>query len=382
LTYLSLNVRLFSFGGWSKMKKYIVLICIIFSAGVVISAPANWQLGLDNIQESRVGSEVVQKTTELQLLQETSDTLDYLNHIRFVVLISRGLSVINKQATTPLSRSFDVPDVPEYARSSLAIFVNYIGEPGYTVFPAYKSKDRLTRAQAAEVLYHLMYLDKNLIVPIIPQISDIDAHLARAQIEAVVALGVMDLYKNNEGKTVFNPTGFVTKQEANVMILRATSLKDNYSLPKSTETLAKPAESLPKYSDVFLKHPDPFAGSDYVLKGTGRSGFAFVGSVGQSGFESSSLRYDFGNGYMIHLGAQYSAELDRTAQAFGELRIGYFGIRTDLGMGLVSTFTMEKKLHESISLGLGIDLVNYEEGRASGTVEVMNNIKINVIIPL
>lgn len=331
-----------------KTNLYTVLFSLLLT---IPTFSADWLLTMDQIANSKDGAVFIERGKSARLFRTSKADQKTISHVEFVVFMTRGLNVLQKPFKSK-KMTYKGPKLPKYANRPMQYFMQYIGEPGHTVFPAFSTYQNLTRAQAAEVLYRFIHHNHAVSISVTPMISDIDGHWAQKYIEAVVALGIMDLQQNSNGKPVFRPQGKVSKQEAGLMVFRAAYIQ-HFNHLRSAQS--------PKR---FKTRSD-----DYILKGTGFKGFAVVGSFNSDSSYANALRYDFGNGYMLHAGAQIARDnetaKDRHLKYWADVRIGYFGLQAfspyrsaELGASLYAAH--EVPLSDYISLGLSANILTYD----------------------
>jgi hypothetical protein len=331
-----------------KTTLYTVLFTLLFS---IPTLSADWLLTMDQISNSKDGKVFIERGQSARLFRNSKADQKTISHVEFVVFMTRGLNVLQKPFKSK-KLSYNGPRLPKYAERPMQYFMQYIGTPGDTVFPAFNTYQNLTRAQAAEVLYRFIHHEHAVSISVTPMISDIDGHWAQKYIEAVVALGIMDLQQNSSGKPVFRPQENVSKHDAGLMVFRAAYIQHFNHL----RSARSPKRFKPK-------------SGDYLLKGTGFKGFAVVGAFMSESSYSNALRYDFGNGYMLHAGAQIAPsteqQTNRNLKYWADVRIGHFGLQTfahrrsaELGAALYAAH--EVPMSDYISLGLAANILTYD----------------------
>ena len=331
-----------------KYTLYTVLFALLLSFPVF---SADWLLTVDQISNSKDGAVFIERGKSARLFRDSKADKTTISHVEFVVFMTRGLNVLQKPfKKTKLS--YKGPKLPKYAKRPMQYFMQYVGTPGNTVFPAFNTYQNLTRAQAAEVLYRFIHHEHAVSISVTPMISDIDGHWAQKYIEAVVALGIMDLQENSDGKSIFRPQGKVSKQEAGRMVFRPAYIQHFNHL--------RSARSPKRFKT---------RSGDYMLKGTGFRGLAVVGAVTSDTSYSNAIRYDFGNGYMLHAGASAAKEgqddTDRRLKYWADFRIGHFGLQAfapnrSAEVGFAAYAAHEVPLSDYISLGVAANILTYD----------------------
>lgn len=328
------------------------LLTVFFSLFLTLPLlSADWLLTMDQIANSKDGAVFIERGKSARLFRESKTDQKSISHVEFVVFLTRGLTVLQKPYKST-KMDYKGPSIPKYADRPMEYFMQYIGTPGDTVFPAFSPNQNLTRAQAAEVLYRFIHHDHAVSISVTPMISDIDGHWAQKYIEAVVALGIMDLEESSKGKSLFRPQDEISKEDAGLMVFRAAYIQHFNHLRSARSPKRFKAHS-----------------GDYMLKGTGYKGFAVVGSFISDARYSNALRYDFGNGYMLHAGAQIAREQetdrDRHLTYWADIRIGHVGFQAfspyrtaELGGALYAAH--EVSLSDYISLGIAANILTYD----------------------